>query len=246
MTTIVKSEVSPQYVTQQAQVIESVVIGGDLEQLKPEQRVAYYKQVCDSLGLNPLTKPFSYIKLNGKLTLYANRDAADQLRKRDRVSVTIVDRAVVDGVYVVTARAALSDGRSDESTGAVFIDKLVGEARANAMMKAETKAKRRVTLSICGLGWLDETEVDTIPDAKPFDPAVMELKPRDDEQPKPHWVDDPQKRAAFWGKLAEYGLGEKDVHAAGVAHVHEWTGTGAELITHVREYVAKNAEEVPA
>src|SRR5574343_296815 len=35
------------------------------------------------------------------------------------------------------------------------------------MMKAETKAKRRVTLSICGLGMLDETETATIQDAKP-------------------------------------------------------------------------------
>jgi len=30
------------------------------------------------------------------------------------------------------------------------------------MMKAETKAKRRVTLAICGLGFLDESEVDSI------------------------------------------------------------------------------------
>jgi hypothetical protein len=29
-------------------------------------------------------------------------------------------------------------------------------------MKAVTKAKRRVTLSICGLGWLDESEIETI------------------------------------------------------------------------------------
>jgi hypothetical protein len=36
------------------------------------------------------------------------------------------------------------------------------------MMKAETKAKRRVTLSICGLGMLDETEVADIPGANPF------------------------------------------------------------------------------
>jgi len=34
-------------------------------------------------------------------------------------------------------------------------------------MKAVTKAKRRLTLSLCGLGWLDETEIETIPDAKP-------------------------------------------------------------------------------
>jgi hypothetical protein len=36
---------------------------------------------------------------------------------------------------------------------------------ANALMKAETKAKRRVTLSICGLGMLDESEVESIPGA---------------------------------------------------------------------------------
>jgi hypothetical protein len=43
---------------------------------------------------------------------------------------------------------------------------LKGDALANALMKSETKAKRRVTLSIAGLGWLDETELETIPVAK--------------------------------------------------------------------------------
>ena len=33
-------------------------------------------------------------------------------------------------------------------------------------MKAETKAKRRVTLSISGMGWMDETEVENIPGAQ--------------------------------------------------------------------------------
>jgi hypothetical protein len=56
----------------------------------------------------------------------------------------------------------LPNGRQDESIGAVNIAGLKGENRANAMMKAETKAKRRVTLSICGLGLLDETEVETV------------------------------------------------------------------------------------
>jgi len=39
--------------------------------------------------------------------------------------------------------------------------------RAHAVMKAETKAKRRVTLSLIGLGWLDESEIESIPDARP-------------------------------------------------------------------------------
>jgi hypothetical protein len=38
---------------------------------------------------------------------------------------------------------------------------------ANLQMKAVTKGKRRLTLSLCGLGWLDETEVETIPNAQP-------------------------------------------------------------------------------
>lgn len=143
-----------------AAVLDQVITQGNLSALSPADRVRYYTQVCESIGLNPLTKPFDYINLNGKLTLYAKRDATDQLRKIHRVSVAIVSRESRDGVYVVVAKATLPDGRSDESLGAVNTGSLKGDALANAVMKAETKAKRRVTLSICGLGWLDETEVD--------------------------------------------------------------------------------------
>jgi hypothetical protein len=146
--------------------VEQALVGGDLSRLPTEQRITYYNAVCASLGLNPLTKPFSYIQLNGKLVLYALKDCTEQLRNIHGISLTIPAREVMEGVYVVTARAVRHDGRQDESTGAVPIDNLKGEARANAMMKAETKAKRRVTLSICGLGMLDETEVETIPSAR--------------------------------------------------------------------------------
>ena len=78
------------------------------------------------------------------------------------VSVQITGREVVEDCYIVTARATLPNGRQDENIGAVPIAGLKGESRANAMMKAETKAKRRVTLAICGLGMLDETEVQSI------------------------------------------------------------------------------------
>jgi hypothetical protein len=66
-------------------------------------------------------------------------------------------------VYVVVVRAELPGGRSEDSTGAVPISGQ-GEQFANALMKAETKAKRRATLSILGLGMLDETEVESIPE----------------------------------------------------------------------------------
>lgn len=148
-----------------AALMESALLGGDLSRMSPTDRLRYYKSVCDSLGLNPLTRPFDYIVLNGKMTLYAKRECTEQLRKIHGVSVQIVDRSVVDDVYIVTARASSRDGRQDESTGAVSVANLRGENRANAIMKAETKAKRRVTLSICGLAFLDETETESIPGA---------------------------------------------------------------------------------
>lgn len=141
------------------ELIERALVMGDLDGLRPAERTAYYSKVCESLGLNPLTQPFTYIKLNGKTVLYAKRDTTDQLRKIHNVSIVISRREHVDDLCIVTARATTPDGRTDESTGAVSLAGLKGENLANAMMKAETKAKRRVTLSICGLGWLDETEV---------------------------------------------------------------------------------------
>ena len=59
-----------------AQIMEQVLIKGDLNNLNEEERARYYTRVCESVGLNPLTQPFQYITLNGKLTLYANVTAA--------------------------------------------------------------------------------------------------------------------------------------------------------------------------
>lgn len=164
-------------ITQFNSAIESVLIRGDLSKLAEKDRVEYYMSVCKSLGLNPLTRPFEYIVLNGRLTLYATRAATDQLRTIHGVSVEIVSREERDGLYIVHARARNSEGRVDESIGIVPLtdargQRLTGDLLANAMMKAETKAKRRVTLSICGLGWLDETEIETIPDAQRVETQV--------------------------------------------------------------------------
>jgi len=155
------------------EVLSSVLLGGNLRDLSPKQQVSYYAAVCDSLGLNPLTKPFEFITLSGKLVLYATRNATDQLRKNYQISVTITAREVIEDTYVVTARATLPSGRADESIGAVPIAGLKGEARSNAMMKAETKSKRRVTLSLVGLSTLDESEVDSIPHAVKIDPPLL-------------------------------------------------------------------------
>jgi hypothetical protein len=142
--------------------IEKVLIQGDLEPLTPEQRVEYAKRVSDSLGLNFLTNPFAFMRFQGKTVLYAKRDCTDQLRRIYNVSITGLEVKTLDGLYIVIASAKLPNGRTDQATAALPIGGLKGLDLANAIMKCETKAKRRVTLSICGLGMLDETEAEDV------------------------------------------------------------------------------------
>ena len=160
-------------------IIESVITKGDLDQLSAQERTRYYVEVCKSVGLNPLTKPFEFIRLNGKLTLYALRNATDQLRTIHGVSVDEIRDRTVEGIIIVTTKVRNKEGRTDVATGAVAIANLRGDVLANAIMKAETKAKRRATLSICGLGFLDESELEAIP------PAAIKQVAREGEPPPP-------------------------------------------------------------
>jgi len=201
-----------------AGVVETVVITGDLSKLEPSQRVSYYRSVCESLGLNPLTRPMEYLVLNNRLTLYARKDATDQLRASRGISVEITGREFLGdaGLYVVTARAVAKDGRSDESVGAVSVKGLGGENLANALMKAETKAKRRVTLSVAGLGWLDETEVASVNDARAVNVDLETGEVVEPRRPVAGPVADRDGRvnwSAFWGEAKRLGFDAKAVHA---------------------------------
>lgn len=149
-----------------AEALEKVIIQGNLSKLNPEEKVRYYNAVCQSLGLNPLTRPFEYLTFQGKEILYAGRACTEQLRQIHGVSVVSLEGKEVGDLYVVTCRVRDRHGREDVGTGAVNLAGLKGDALANALMKCETKGKRRATLSLCGLGMLDETEVESIPDAR--------------------------------------------------------------------------------
>jgi len=147
------------------ELISALVIKGDLSGLNQEQKVQYYRLFCERLGLDPITQPFKLLSLQGKQVLYCDRSGAQQLNKKHGVSHEIKTRESSGDLYIVTCRASLPDGRFTESIGAVNVKGLAGDNLANAMMKGETKAKRRATLDLLGLGILDETETETIPNA---------------------------------------------------------------------------------
>ena len=173
----------PQKTPPVADVLEAVILKGDLAKLTPDERVQYYQAVCRSIGLNPLTRPLEYMVLQGKQILYARRDAADQLRKLNGISIHIIDQLLDNNLLTIHVKARDRDGREDEDLGVVsfvyperYKDRtgnwtnhpkagkpLEGEERANSILKCVTKAKRRVTLSISGLGFLDAEDEDDVP-----------------------------------------------------------------------------------
>jgi len=199
-----------------AAIIERVIATGDLAKLSSADRINYYNAICRSVGWNPLTQPLQYITLNGKLTLYVRRDGTDQLRKIHNVSIQIVSREHINDVYIVTARATTKEGRTDESIGAVSIGSIKGDVLCNAIMKAETKAKRRVTLSVCGLGFLDESEIETIPDVVLHEPAKLEegdKKPNGNGNGREKLIATVTRLDNLIREIREYGPKNSDIQA---------------------------------
>ena len=190
----------------QERVIESLVLRGDLSGLAPKDRARFYVQVCEGLGLNPASNPLAFLRLNGKEVLYATRTATDQLARIHRVTREVTDGPkVIDlaGTKVVycAAKATHPSGRWETAIATLpFVDPV------NVLMKAETKAKRRATISLLGLGMLDEMELETIPASvqEPgggVDLAMLEESPADAEPASDREDSDP-RLVAFYEDLA--------------------------------------------
>ena len=181
--------------------LESYIAAGDIGKLGPDQRIALYRAVCESLGLNPLTQPFQYLVLSGKTVLYATKSCTEQLRQIHGVSVVSMAKEVVGEILTVTVSVRERTGREDISTGSVSLAGLKGDALANAWMKAETKAKRRATLSVCGLAVLDETEIETIQGAVTVqdvvEPEPTKTLPEPEAPKKKKAKEDPKPDSSF-------------------------------------------------
>lgn len=192
--------------------IEKALMAGDISKMDSHTRVQFYLALCHSTGLNPLTRPFITMKgQDGSMQWYPTSGACEQLRKVHHVSISILSRERSDdGLYCVTVKACLPEGRKEESQGVVYVGGLKGQELANALMRCESKAKRRATLAICGLGMAGAD--DEAGQVVAFDPqtGAVETAPREGEAeallqdvgqwfrtlPKAHWEPVAQ---AIWG-----------------------------------------------
>ncbi len=178
MTTAIQPSTPAQSLaTLSPETLNALITNGDCKSLTVAQRTEFYRVRCERAGLDPAAQPFEYLTLNGKMILYARKACTDQLASIHKIRTTITSQVTESDMRVVTCRAEAADGRVNEDVGVVGVAGLKGEALGNAMMKAVTKAKRRTILSLCGLGMLDESEVETIPGAIRADPVTGEVAP---------------------------------------------------------------------
>lgn len=148
--------------------IDDLIQRGDYSSLTMRERSIFTYKLAERLGLNPITKPFDFIVLNNKLTLYANRTCSDQLRKIHNISSSVIYEGPLmigtearPDVYCVRVRITNGE-RSEEAIGCVGLSNKKDEELGNTIMKCHTKALRRGTIAFCGLGFLDETEVESV------------------------------------------------------------------------------------
>lgn len=157
------------------QVEDLILSGGDLSKITASQRAEFLAGLCAKLGLNPMLKPFDFIpNSKGNLILYANKSLAAQLREIHNISTKMdyagplqLGETSFNDIYMVVVTASMPDKnggyRTQVEMGASFIGGLKGADLANKIMHTMTKATRRATLAIKGIGLPDESELEDTP-----------------------------------------------------------------------------------
>jgi hypothetical protein len=137
----------------------------DLESLTEPQRQEYLRAVCKHMGVpdNLNLVALTYVdETDGpaRLVAYAKRGATEAVRNNLQIDIVSLDNKMIGGSIVFTAVAKSKvTGRQEISTGSKWVDGLQGAPLDDAIMTAQTRALRRVTLQFMGAGVLDESEV---------------------------------------------------------------------------------------
>lgn len=160
---------------------EKFVPTKNLNNFSEEDKQRYYLAACAHFNLPPDLNLlyFDWVD-NGEggrnLVLATTKGATDIVR--DRLGITIIDLKMEEGFGCVNfiAIGQNAKGRVERAVGSCSLDGLKGRAVEIAVMTAQTRALKRMTLQFIGGGLLDETETGAPTPTKPA-PELKEVAP---------------------------------------------------------------------
>jgi hypothetical protein len=135
----------------------------DLNTATNEQLDAFRATVAKTMAIDPMMLDFIWMNdpetgLRNRV-LYAKRGVAEVLRHELGISITGLTPSESNGLITFTATGVNKSGRQEMAVGSAYIESQRGDKKAHAMMTAQTRAVRRLTLQFVTGGVLDETEV---------------------------------------------------------------------------------------
>ena len=139
----------------------------DLERLDADQKAKYYSDACEFLGIPDNLNLLAFIYMNVGDTgrhevLYAKKGATDLIRQTRGITTTelqVIPNLAPGQVCFMAVGKDIQWNREERAVGAASIEGLTGKALSDAIMTAQTRATRRMTLQFVGGGILDESEV---------------------------------------------------------------------------------------
>lgn len=162
--------------TEEKQLSARFTLEGSMHTWAPADKIKYLAYLNRRVGL-----PFGTIGLlrtesedwktkqvNIKEIPYASRQTTIELAELKQISLERRERIVTDMEAEYCYRATdIKTGRFVDATGSCALigkngNPLPAQQRSNKIMHAETKAKRRAALEICGLAFLDDSELESI------------------------------------------------------------------------------------
>ncbi len=145
-------------------LVKVAALGGNLKSLTAEQKAEYIAAITKNAGLSD-SSLFKIIEFDGREVLYADKGVAEMLRSTRGLSFTEPNIVLNGALMLITI--GITDGkRTEYDLGSISIDET---NRNHAAMVCMTKAKRRATLSFCGLGMIDNEKKIFFPDYDTMD-----------------------------------------------------------------------------
>ncbi len=163
---------------------EKFFLTRNLNNLNEEEKKVYYLRACEYFNLPPeLNLLYLGWMESGdgtrNLVLAATKGATDIIRGRQGITTVDLKMENMFGCVNFTAVGQNGKGRIERAIGSCSVEGLRGRALEVAIMTAQTRATRRMTLQFLGGGLLDETEFEekAIKNAPPLVEVAPQIPP---------------------------------------------------------------------